>query len=126
MNRNFGKRIARTAAAGGISDQDAAFDQRHDVTQRSVLRAFREFGPFRRSQLPLEVIQQPVEDKALALVKRKIRDRFPEARFGEYRPERDLRAFDSSTQAAQEPIHPESDINRTLLGLFQDLVVGSA
>src|ERR1035437_3096968 len=126
MRCNLGKRVARAAAAGRISDEDAAFDQRQDVTQRGVLGTFCELCPFRCSQLALEVMQETVEYKTLAPVQSKICNCFPKARCEEYDSESGLRAFDGPTQAAQEPIHPGRDVHRAFLCLLQNLVIGGA
>src|ERR1019366_9667048 len=111
MRCNLSKRVARAAAAGRISDEDAAFDQRQDVTQRGVLGTFCELCPFRCSQLALEVMQETVEHKTLAPVQSKICNCFPKARFEEYGSESGFRAFPCPTPAAPQHNKTRRDVH---------------
>src|ERR1035437_8842009 len=115
MRCNLGKRVARAAAAGRISDEDAAFDQRQHVTQRCVLGTFCELCPFRCSQLALEVMQETVEYKTLAPVQSKICNCFPKARFEEYDSESGFAASRGPRPADPAPIHPGRDVHRAFL-----------
>src|SRR5579862_5771865 len=69
--------IAGASSAGRILGQEAALDQIVDVTASRILRSFGELRPLRGGQLPLEAVEQPVDDLALTFVDRLAGMRFP-------------------------------------------------
>ncbi len=79
----FRERVARAPAAGRILRQDAPFDQVVDVAVGRVLGAFGQLRPFRRGELALEPVQQPVDDLPLPVVERLPGVDFPEPGFPE-------------------------------------------
>ena len=60
--------VAGAAAAGRAADEDAAVDQIADVAIGRVLGTAVHPRPFRRGELALEAVQQPVEGLRLAWV----------------------------------------------------------
>jgi hypothetical protein len=119
----FGERIARAPTSRLILCQYAAFDQIENVSVCRVLRALGQFRPFRRGQLTLEPVQQPIDDLPLSVVERLPSVNFPESSFPEHARQSELRAVKGAVQAAKEPPHPRRDIQRVLLDLFQNPVV---
>ena len=117
------ERVARAPASGGILRKDATFDQVVDVAAGGILRALGEFRPLGRGELALEPIEQAVDDFLLPLVERLPGVRFPEPGFPKHAREGGLRSVEGAVEAAEEPLHPCCDIQRTLLGLFQDVVI---
>lgn len=62
------QRIARAPATGGILGEDLSRHAIVDIAQSCVLLAFCQQRPFRRCELALKAIEQPADDRALAIV----------------------------------------------------------
>src|ERR1700688_1431638 len=125
LDRNgvAGKRIAGAPPPCRVADEDAAFDERQNVTERRVLGALRELRVLRRRELAHQTIEQAVQHEALALVDRTPADTFPEARLREHAAESSLRAGDGPAQTAKEPFHPRRDGQVPLVRVLENVVV---
>lgn len=64
---------ARSSGVGDEAGQEPVLDQDRDVPQRRVLGALGELGPFRRGELPLEAVQDTLQNAPLAFVESETR-----------------------------------------------------
>lgn len=90
------------------------------------MRALRQDGPFLGGQAAGETVEQPVQDGALALGDHQLCGPLPEPCLSHHGGERRLSAVEGAAQAGKEPLQPRRDVERTLLGSLQDVVVGVA
>jgi hypothetical protein len=118
--------VAGAASAGGIADQDGFFLQIVDVARRGVLRTFGESRIFRRAQLALEAVQQPVDDLPLPVVQRIAGMGFPEPRLAQHRSQGRLGAAEGAIQATKEPGQPAGYVQFPLLSAFERVVIGGS
>lgn len=106
-----------------VLDQYPAPQKIGDVAQRRVGRASFDGRPFRRRELAVESVEQPVQHVALPLVQRIARMLLPESRLLQHTGENAFRALERARQARKKPRQPRGNVEIALLRPFENLII---
>ena len=87
------------------------------------MRALSDLRPLGGSKLSLETVEHSIEDQMLPLIYRRACKPLPEPCLAEHGGQGRFGPVKSAVKAAQKPLHPGRNVERSFLCLFKDVVI---